>query len=879
MKLLKEISIPRFVPIYIGGLLLILFAEFMGFFNGIDNYFYDFYFRLRGTQQYSKRIVIVAIDEESLLRLGRWPISRAYYAQLLNRLGQAKAVALDILLSEPSEEDPALGEAIKQHGRVILPIYIDDQLNLSSPVRAFSSAKTGHIHLEQGIDGVVRNIFHTISLRGTSRNSFASTIFDLISPKPSKEMPPPGSPAQKGPDLNTIIQTNPMYINYYGARGTYLYLSLSDVIDGQWPPSFFKDKIILVGVTCPGFEDSILTPFSQERNRMPGVEVHAHILNNLLDQKFIRHAGRWFMWPAAAILSILGFFLFTQFSGIRSAGIWLVGLLAVSVLTFSLFAVTELWIAPAVFYFSMTFAFLMAYIFQLQKMGSLLLQAKEDWEESFNRINDAIVIHDEGCRIVRANSAAMNNLGDPLLELLCNRCFQLQKGKSGIHSDNLEAENSAGISQIVDEIHDPETDRHLEIKSLTRFDDKQQFTGAVQIVRDITERVKTEEERHRLQSQLAQAQKLEAIGTLTGGIAHDFNNILTAILGYTELASRATIGSNTKRQLREVLKGGQRAKELIDQILTVSRPTEQEKKRLQIGPVIEEVLNLLKSIMPSTIEVRAEIESKGIVLGNPAQIHQILMNLCTNAYHAMLEKGGILNVYVHDAQLEPDSGQSDLPSGPSVKITVSDTGHGMTREVVERIFNPYFTTKKKGEGTGLGLAVVHGIVKNHGGGIKVQSESGKGTTFEIFLPSIDQEQADDERDSISLPTGNERILLIDDEETLVEMEKEMLEQLGYDIVAKADSVEALDLFRAQPEMFDLVITDQTMPHLTGTELARKLLLISPDTPIILCTGFSEVINEEKAKSIGISEYVMKPLVMGDLARTVRKALDKRSSES
>ena len=398
-------------------------------------------------------------------------------------------------------------------------------------------------------------------------------------------------------------------------------------------------------------------------------------------------------------------------------------------------------------------------------------------------------------------------------------------------------------------------------------------------VMDVTEQKRAWEEKKELQTQLQHVQKMEAIGTLAGGIAHDFNNILLPIIGYTEMAiTDVPKDSLIRKNLAEVLKAAELAKGLVRQILTFSRLSEKERKPLMMQPIIKESLKLLRASLPSTIEIRQNIDNEcGAILADPTQIYQVMMNLCTNAYHAMREKGGILEVTLTEVDIDsPDLIPNlDLNPGQYLKLAVSDTGHGMDRTVVERIFDPYFTTKSPGEGTGLGLSVVHGIVRSHDGYITVYSEPGEGTTFHIYLPRIDVDAKVPEAISTEpAPKGEEYILFVDDDEQIVNVVQQILERLGYHVAARTSSVEALKTFQTQPEKYDLVITDLTMPNMTGTELAKRLIDIRPDIPIILCTGFSEAISEEKAKAIGIREYVMKPITMYDLAMTIRKALDK-----
>ncbi|MGA3115621.1 MAG: PAS domain S-box protein [Syntrophobacteraceae bacterium] len=396
----------------------------------------------------------------------------------------------------------------------------------------------------------------------------------------------------------------------------------------------------------------------------------------------------------------------------------------------------------------------------------------------------------------------------------------------------------------------------------------------VSIHRDITRQVKLERD-------LRQAQKMEAIGTLAGGIAHDFNNILTAIVGYAEIA-RFTLAQAdpVRRNLDQVLNASTRATELVKRILAFSRQTEQKHQPVPIVSVVKEALKLLRPSLPTTIEIRNEILlslEEGVIFADPTEIHQVLMNLCTNAAHAMRANGGVLLVrlsctLVHDSQnpLYPD-----LEPGPYVCVSISDTGHGIDPAVMERIFDPYFTTKSIGEGTGLGLSVVQGIVRTYGGAITVHSEPGEGTTFEVFLRSMEKQTPTGTEAGQALPVGAERILFVDDEAILAELGKELLESLGYKVVAKTNSLEALETFRADPHGFDLVITDMTMPSLRGEELAREIIALRPGMPIILCTGYSELINETQAREMGIREFVMKPYMVANFAETIRKSLNTR----
>ena len=400
------------------------------------------------------------------------------------------------------------------------------------------------------------------------------------------------------------------------------------------------------------------------------------------------------------------------------------------------------------------------------------------------------------------------------------------------------------------------------------------------MVYDITQRIKMMEEKEKLQKQLIQGQKMEAIGQLAGGIAHDFNNILSAVIGYTELTlDDVERGSIIERNLQEVYTAGKRAKDLIRQILAFARQSEEETRPIQVDAIAEEVLKFIRSSIPATIEIRKNMESDSLIMGNATQVHQVLMNLCTNAAHAMEDEGGILEVSLKDVTINGSIGVQDLGLKPGnyIEIKVSDTGTGISPDILDSIFNPYFTTKGPGEGTGMGLSVVHGIIDNYGGNISVDSTLGKGTVFTIHLPVTLKQEKHRPYQSEDLPAGTERILFVDDELTIAEMGSQTLESLGYSVTARTSSLEALELVRSKPSEFDLIITDMTMPNMTGDKLAVELMKIRPDIPVILCTGYSKKISEKSAIDIGIKAFVYKPVVKADLAKTVRKVLNEAKS--
>ncbi len=386
-----------------------------------------------------------------------------------------------------------------------------------------------------------------------------------------------------------------------------------------------------------------------------------------------------------------------------------------------------------------------------------------------------------------------------------------------------------------------------------------------------------------LENQLRQSQKMEALGTLAGGIAHDFNNILGIIMGYTQLALYySDSGKPTKYKLEEILRATYRAKELVRQILAFSRGSEQQKQPLQPCTIIKEAMGILRPSLPSTIEIKTRLASNASILADPTQMHQVLMNLCTNAAHAMEDQGGILEVGLADLDFCPGRTASEkgLQPGRYVELMVKDSGQGIDPSIVDFIFDPFFTTKEPGKGTGLGLSVVHGVVKSHQGAISVESAPGKGATFKVLFPVMETDRGPIENiESVDAPRGLERVLVVDDEPVLAEMTRQMLAELGYEAIFRTNGLEALRTFREQPadEAFDLVLTDMTMPRFTGLELARELTAMSPEIPIILMTGYSEKIHDNLAGNMGIAGFILKPVTIKQLAVTVRAVLDGRKS--
>ena len=513
------------------------------------------------------------------------------------------------------------------------------------------------------------------------------------------------------------------------------------------------------------------------------------------------------------------------------------------------------------------------------KQAEAILRASENKLQSImNNIPDLIWLKDREGRYLVANEAFAQTCRLRSEDVAGKTDFDLwpQALAERYRQDDAEVMALGRRKQI----EEPNTGkdglpRWVETIKTPFFDASGAIIGTTGIARDISERRQAETENAKLQAQLNQAQKMEAIGVLAGGIAHDFNNILSAIMGFTEMArDDSEPGSQIVKDLDKVLTSAHRAKDLVKQILAFSRQTNVDRIPVKIQQMVKESLKMLRASIPTTIAIIENIDAQcGTVLADLTQIHQIVMNLCTNAYHAMEYTGGVLSIVVKTTCIASPLSffETQIPLGEYVELTVSDTGSGIGPDIIDKIFDPYFTTKGIGKGTGMGLAITHGIIKGYGGAITVESALGKGSTFHVYFPVI-KEEAKETAESAAAPTGKGRILFVDDEDVIVEMGNDMLQRLGYTVTAHHRSIEALAAFMDEPSQFDLVITDQTMPGLTGVELARRLLLVRPELPIILCTGFSSLINEESAKAIGIKGFALKPLTKSSLAQLVSSLL-------
>ena len=515
-----------------------------------------------------------------------------------------------------------------------------------------------------------------------------------------------------------------------------------------------------------------------------------------------------------------------------------------------------------------------------------LIKSEERYKELANSLPQFIFETDERGELTFANRNLMNTIGLtqealdrglPAVTALVpedrQRALQnIQRVMSGEQLGNIEytAQTNEG-RQFPVIIH---ADRILS---------KDQPVGIRGVALDVTEQKNAQYEKEKLERQMRQAMKMETIGTLAGGIAHDFNNILAAIIGYADL-TKGQFQENDQihYNIEQILSAGYRARDLVKQILTFSRQGEENKQPLQLGLLLKEAVKFLRASIPSTIAIGLDITAKNdFVFANATQLHQIIMNLCTNAAYAMKDKGGELFVLLEQA--DPGSAavgdQFRTAKDGYLHLQVSDTGPGISPEVIDRIFDPFFTTKERGEGTGMGLAVVHGIVKKHGGLIDVNSSFGKGTTFDIFLPLCQGSFETQTDDTLPLPKGHERILFVDDEEMLVEIYCETFKKLGYSIVATTNSREALKWFQKEPDKFDMIVTDLTMPNMTGLDLAERALQTRGDIPIILVTGYGEQVDQDKANAMGIVKILFKPPIIKELAVSVRRALDRRGGKA
>jgi two-component system, cell cycle sensor histidine kinase and response regulator CckA len=509
----------------------------------------------------------------------------------------------------------------------------------------------------------------------------------------------------------------------------------------------------------------------------------------------------------------------------------------------------------------------------LSNREAALRDSEEKYRQLFELESDAIFLIEDGTgRILEVNKTASMMYGYTRDELLRMNEAELFSTQTKINNSFTE-----GSPIIPVDYHRKKDGSVFSVEtSLSRLS----FQGRdvyISAVRDVTDRLRAEEERIKLEVKLRQSQKMEAIGTLAGGIAHDFNNVLGIIVVNTELVMyEIPEGAEIHENLEEIMKACLRARDMVRQILAFSRKDEARTKPIMIKPLIKESIKLFRSSILDNIEIEQDLNAESdIVMADPTQMHQILMNLYNNAAYVLKETGGVIGVSLKNIDIQDDrsTGYPGLAKGKYLLLSVSDTGEGIHPEILERIFEPYFTTKKFGEGSGMGLAIAHGIVKSHGGIITVESKPGRGAVFNVVLPVVEADIKFEEEYEMFCPSGNERLLFVDDEKPITDAMNIMLTRLGYTVTSRTSSIDALKTFRENKDAFDLVITDLVMPHMTGVELSKEISSIKPDIPIILCTGYSEMIDDEMINQAGIKYRTTKPLVMSEMANVIREALD------
>lgn len=514
-----------------------------------------------------------------------------------------------------------------------------------------------------------------------------------------------------------------------------------------------------------------------------------------------------------------------------------------------------------------------------QQLMEQLAAAKNEWEETFDTINEAITIQDIDFNIIRANRAAVEMLALPQRAILDQKCFQSYHGTEAPPARCPSCMAARSGSASVSEMYEPHLDKYIEVKSLPRFNKQQELIGIVHVVRDITEQKKAEEKHLRLQDQLNQVQKMETVGKLAGGIAHDFNNMLSAIIGYSEIVLMSLPQDSYLRDdVKTIKEAGEKAAVLTRQLLAFSRKQVLEVKAVDLNSIVEGMVKMLARVIGENIQLDLRLKPKlGRIIADRGQIEQVLLNLAVNARDAM-PSGGRLTLETGEVDVDEEfiEHHADAKAGPHILLTVTDTGTGMAEEVRQRIFEPFFTTKEVGRGTGLGLATVYGIVKQHGGLIFVQSEPGKGTTFTIYMPRTKDDADEDATQSPqSIPAGKETVLLVEDDATIRRMIKNILESEGYKLIVAADGLEAMEAAQSYAGEIHLLLTDVIMPNLNGKELADSLKKIRPAMEVIFMSGYTDDFIAHHGVLEPDVHFLQKPVTPSNLAQKIRQVLKKQ----
>ncbi|MCG6533741.1 MAG: chorismate synthase [Syntrophales bacterium LBB04] len=850
-------------------------------FEGMKSHVYDMCFRLRGAPEPDRRILIASVDEQTLQKLGRWPLRRAHYARLIEQLGKARCVGFDIIMAERSDDDAVLIEVVRNQGRVVFPLYIEDPSQAVSSPSLLIGNPAGHVHVEPDIDGVVRVVYHTLYRNGRYLPSFASVIYEKFTGRvfPRENV----SPKVVAPAASAaILQRNAQRINYYGPPGTFPRISMLDIIEGKYAPEFFANRIVLVGVTAVGLDDRLLTPFSQQRDRMSGVELHANILANLLQGRKIEKIPSPINLALSFLVSLVFLFLFFRVTGRTAAWLWLLGIVAASLITLLFFVHFELWFNPVLFFLLLSFMFVAAYIFKLEQAEREVREKKEEWEQAFNSINDAIVLMDRAGLIIQSNEAAKHLLVGDVREIISQRHLRLlraMESRSGKNNAALDRDGNRLTPEFAEEIFVPSVNCHFEVKTFPRYGLHGEWMGSVHIARDVSMRKKMEEEQNQLQLQLMHAQKMESIGRLAGGVAHDFNNILTAIIGYSEISLlKLPKGDSLHDYINIILNAAIKAADLTKQLLAFSRKQVMELQVINLAESVTGMAKILARTIREDITLYLQTETPvRNVLADPVHLEQIIMNLAVNARDAMPE-GGTLTIGIDDIELDEAYAYANVGVVPGsyVMLSFADTGCGMTPEVQAHIFEPFYTTKKAGEGTGLGLSTVYGIVRQMSGHIDLVSETGKGSIFKIYLPACrDDVKGNGKEDTHALARGTERILVVDDDSSIRNLFVQILNSLGYVAMVASSGLEALSIVEKVGGMLDIVLTDIVMPGISGKELGRRLQAEYPHIRLLFMSGY----GEETVSQYGIDGqdvvFLQKPITPDNLVTKLREALDSR----
>ena len=868
MKGLRDMKGRAFLLLLL-GLLLLIFADSLGLFQIADRAAYDLACRLRGERKHDDRIVLVAVDERTLGQLGRWPIRRNLYAELIERMPGAEVIAFDIIMAEPSEGDDALGRAMRRHGKVVFPVYVDDRMNFVFPADGLSPAVLGHIHVEMDVDGVARTVFRTLRNREAVVPALASSMQSMIS---GNEVRAVERRADGNARDGILHQAESMKIDYFGPPGTFRRIPMIDVLSGRHDASLFKGKFVIVGVTAPGIERLFLTPFSHLGVGMPGVEVQANILNGLLDGGFIRDLDDRARWLAVILLSCGALYLLMRTEG-KGAVAWVVCLGSMCIVVYLVFSGFALWVNPTLFPLALTFTFFVAYTAKIQEMGTFCRRAKEDWEETFNSIDDAVVLTDDRGAVISRNAAATM-----LPPSVCaapdeEEMRSLFRESGGTTGEREQASKTGSVA----ERFDPGSRRHFETRTLVRFTSHDVPTGAIVIAKDVTERKKAEKEQQALQFQLTQAQKMEAIGQLAGGIAHDFNNMLTAIIGYGNLL-QMKLGADSPlcAYVDQILEASEKSAGLTRQLLTFSRKQDIDLKETDLNKLIRGIQKLLGRIIGEDIDFAVSLaDSQVTALVDPGQMEQVLLNLCTNARDAM-PNGGSLRIQTDVVELDESYARMHAMEKPGfyALISVEDTGSGMDETTRQKIFEPFYTTKEVGKGTGLGLAIVYGVVKRQNGQIMVYSEPGKGTTFKILLPLVEPSFDLAGREKAGTPDGGtETILVTEDNEEVRSLTCLVLREFGYTVIEAVDGEDAVTKFFENKERIDLVMLDVIMPKKSGREAGDAIRKTDPAVKVLFTSGYTaEIISKQRILDEG-ADFISKPSTPHELLGKVRAVLD------